>query len=569
MPEPIDRYEINKYIYKSSVAPPNLNSAGVKIMKTNMRAFALASVGLMLVLLTANAITFHTIQSGAVPLKPFNRWGKTLVDGVNESGHELSAYIDGVRYGIYKLTSAEYNTDIYVSGTDWYPYGGNFKSGGDDGDIITYMLKTTGGRTLIADETDLFIDGGQTLGVLNFTSSQGSEIHSLKIYQIYVNPAGESKRITLKNTGNTTITSNGNWRIKSNGGSPGDYENWFITVPAMGIAPEDIVEIDLSGKNISAVSGDIEICWKDNIGNIAGGKWIVMDRVEWSQTQSSHNIYPGNTTMPDKIGTIPVGYHLERKMGGKIDTDNCANDFAIVPDSTAAALDVKIDRPTAGEILYAGLQYDVNWTIYGSSIYTAYLNISSDGGATYSPLTVQTPSAGGYRWIISENITSGDTYVIRINVIDNSNISTRAENTSGVFSIKPLGNISYVSIFPDRPLVVYLDETVEFTAQAYTKDGSKITTGVTYSWSTSGGIGTVSPVSTGTAIFKAVNSGGGIGSVNITATLAGKTVSNNTYVEVSANKPVISRVDIVPAGPFIMNHGDEITLTAYAQTSDG
>jgi hypothetical protein len=523
-----------------------------------------------IVLLLAAAVIFPATVGTAAPIKPFNRWGNSLVDSTPEAGNALSAWIDGVKYGFYVTTADANNTDIYTNGTDWNPSGINkCKSGGEDGDKIIYRLVRTGTDKLIANEIDTFAEGGSANADLNFTSGQDKEINKLKIYRIYVNPSAGNNIVSVKNTGSTIITVSSNWKIKADGTVPGDYEAWQMALPNGGISPGSVLDIDIGTGNITASNGDIELSWKDPVGTIAHGEWVVMDRAEWTSSLMAHDGSPGNTTMTDKTAVIPAGYHLERKIGGTQDTDNCEADFAIVPDSSSAALSLNVTAPVTGNAWKQGTAHSINWTVFGSSTYAAFINISDDGGATFGYLGKQDFSLGNYTWAIPAMQPVGTNYMVKVEVVDLANLSITASNFSGVFSIVEGGggSIAYVSISPPSPLLIYVNVNQPFAAQAYDNSGNPISSGVTYLWQVTGGAGSVAPITGSSVTFTAAVSAG-TGSVNVTASMTGGNAANFTLVEVTSAKPVLDHVDLSPAGPLQMNAGEKVMFNVSGKTSD-
>ena len=533
-------------------------------------AFALAVALSFLLISPINVVE----ESSAAPLSAHVRWGNVLVDGSKVSGDTLTAWIDGVSYGICTTTSNQSNFEIQVLGTDYVPgVTSKNKSGGQDipisnGDLIIYRIQIAiSGDRLFANEVDRFTEGLDENANLNFTSAQGKEINDLKIFKVYCNPASGNDHAVLKNTGASTITVNGNWLVKADGfTSEQDYMGWQVMLSPQGIAPGDTVDVDLGTHDLSAASGDLEIAWKDTLGNIAQGEWMVMDRVEWSSTLTAHNSCPSNTTLEDKLGAIPAGYHLERVSGGAQDTENCEADFQIVADA-APSISVAITSPAAGTSWRRGTAHEINWTISGSSGYSAFINISSDGGSTFSALGTQNPSTGTFSWSIPGTQATGTSYIISIDAVDNADYSIRASNTSAAFSIADVGKISYVSISPSQSLLIYVNTPQDFVALAYDIAGEPIASGVTYSWTVFGPVGAISPAAGGSVIFTAA-SAAGLGSVNVTAEFNGEQKFNHTSVEVTQTKPTLDHVAISPQGPLVEKQGDKVDFTATGYTAD-
>lgn len=137
---------------------------------------------------------------------------------------------------------------------------------------------------------------------------------------------------------------------------------------------------------------------------------------------------------------------------------------------------------------------------------------------------------------------------------------------TGTASITVTGvQLGYVTISPTDASLQWND-TQQFNAQAYDTQGGQISSGVTYQWTVSGGIGSVSPTSGQTTTFTATNNGTGKVTVTATFNSVSKDAEANVTVGAGANDfaPKIVHTPVTSA-----TAGTDISIEATVTDTDG
>ena len=89
---------------------------------------------------------------------------------------------------------------------------------------------------------------------------------------------------------------------------------------------------------------------------------------------------------------------------------------------------LSVTAPTAGTTLYVGAPVAINWTSNIPASATLLVELSRDGGASYTALAAAAPNAGSFGWVV----TGPDTADARVRVTSSS---PTVSGTSGAFAI--------------------------------------------------------------------------------------------------------------------------------------
>lgn len=302
---------------------------------------------------------------GPNPAQQHNIWG-VATDGPyralasNTYGGNITAWIDGVCYGynVTRTDTAEF--DLYVDG-DWFglPSEQAEKDGGYDGDRIMYFLDydPTDYYLSIADWTSFFNRSNYEQVDLFFDTETNTDsgigntyLRGLKINEVVLDPAdsgnqyvyiydpgGELDETNLENyyylqkDDNVAHTANG---------PIFDFSSYPSAVVRIGTT--DSYYINLTGGFTLSSADELKLVW-DNPGtsadDIANNTDVIVDRVEWGNYVNyfDDSSVPmirdyDNTTLVDCDGTPAVGQGYRRTTNGT-DTDNCAVDFDVLPET--------------------------------------------------------------------------------------------------------------------------------------------------------------------------------------------------------------------------------------------
>jgi hypothetical protein len=235
---------------------------------------------------------------------------------------------------------------------------------------------------------------------------------------------------------------------------------------------------------------------------------------------------------------------------------------------------ITVSAPNGNENWTVGISHDITWSASGGTgTLTVNLEYSITGsGGAWVTVSGSEANDGIYAWNIPN--TPSTNCFVKATVTDSSSPPQSASDPSnGNFTISvgsgppppPPQNIAYASITPISASLI-VGDTQAFTAKAYFSNGTEITN-ATFAWSSGGGIGTVNPTSGQTTTFTAV--AGGFGTVNVTASMGGRSVRNNSWVSVHNPPPPVTlkSVEITPA-TISGEAGQQFNLAARAYDKD-
>ncbi len=164
---------------------------------------------------------------------------------------------------------------------------------------------------------------------------------------------------------------------------------------------------------------------------------------------------------------------------------------------------------------------------------TLTYSLGCPSGGDCSPATIPAgmtinSSTGLITWANPSPVAQGNIFHIVVAVSDVKSIAVEEYDLTVVPG--PIV-LDHVVISPSSATVP-IGETRDFTAQAYDTEGELITSGVSYTWSVGGGIGTVSPTSGPSTTFTA-GSSAGAGTVDVSATFGDQTATDSATVSVT------------------------------------
>jgi hypothetical protein len=138
-------------------------------------------------------------------------------------------------------------------------------------------------------------------------------------------------------------------------------------------------------------------------------------------------------------------------------------------------------------------------------------------------------------------------------------------NASKVSFTKTMPKLGYVTITPATANMKVGDVQM-FSAKAFASTGIEIKSGVNYTWSLSGSIGSIAP--NAGAFTNLTASSAGIGSLTISAEHGGTTKTNSSNVQVTTQSAKLAYVSLDPKSQTIAI-GTTIDLTARAMDASG
>jgi hypothetical protein len=260
-------------------------------------------------------------------------------------------------------------------------------------------------------------------------------------------------------------------------------------------------------------------------------------------------------------------------VGGNSASGMNAKPFEIIGSSGPPPVIVQLNAPDGNENWTVATNHDITWSASGGTgTLTLKLDYSITGsGGAWVTVASGEANDGTYTWTIPD--TPSTNCYVRATVTDSSSPPQSASDSSnGNFTIYKAGPppppqpvLSYVTISPLSASVI-VGYTQAFSARTFLSDGTEITN-ATVSWTTTGGIGTVAPLSGNTTTFTATAAG--TGTVAASATYQGKTVSNSSAVS-THNPPPPVRLKSVEISPKSISGtvGEKFSLNAKAYDND-
>ncbi|MFH1699027.1 MAG: MXAN_6640 family putative metalloprotease [Candidatus Zixiibacteriota bacterium] len=122
-----------------------------------------------------------------------------------------------------------------------------------------------------------------------------------------------------------------------------------------------------------------------------------------------------------------------------------------------SALGEGVIRPNGGEVLYAGMQYDISW-FFGDSVTTVDIDLSTDNGVSWSDIAEVNNQNATYSWTIPE-FTSAEC-LIRIADVDNL---SNFDISDAIFTIDVAGGNRIFDPYPN-PGWIQSHDSVTFKA---------------------------------------------------------------------------------------------------------
>jgi hypothetical protein len=322
------------------------------------------------------------------------------------------------------------------------------------------------------------------------------------------------------------------------------------------VPPSDsVVVIVPNGGEVYNVNQRVMVRWIANISkglpyNVTidysttgpSGPWIFIANVTQQQMDGAYNWRVPNT--PTKNAYVRV----TELSSTESDMSNAAFEIAGNPSAPM----VKVVTPNGGEVLNAGLLYNITWNLtlpYGQGIPTAISYSTTGINGTYA-LIARTPSnrgMNGFIWVVN-NTPTKDAAVKVVVGQGGLTIQDVSDNVFEIVGIPPNATLDHVMIIP-KSATIEQTKTLQFAAKAFDKSGKEITAGVMYVWRTSGGIGPISP----TGLFTAQNVG--TGQVNVTGTYLGEHRSDTASVTVipQGGAVTLDHVQIAPRSATVIS----------------
>ncbi|MBI5324594.1 MAG: immunoglobulin domain-containing protein [Ignavibacteriae bacterium] len=287
--------------------------------------------------------------------------------------------------------------------------------------------------------------------------------------------------------------------------TPGSVNSFTVTVahsskPKMGI--------DIAVKTTQTGNTTAGTLSPGSALKTIGGELIHISPITMSGGQATVNF---TLTAPSTPGT----YYL-RAIGNAVNNDGSEDPGDIWNWMTVQALTVSapggsitVSAPNGGESWCSGTQHNVTWT--SSGVTTVKIELSTDGGSTFSSLaTGVTASAGTWAWNIPSGQSAGSLYKVKITDEANATVN---DVSNANFSIATGLSISA----QPQPVTVCLGSSAQFSVTA---SGN----GLTYQWRKSG----------------ANISGANASTYNIASVAAGDAGSYDCVLNSSCGTPVTS-----------------------------
>jgi len=432
-------------------------------MTTTARKTTSTVIALALVLAVPTMISLF---SAAAPPQPHTFWG-TARDEVGSGlllGQVISGWVDGVDYSNDTLTTLGGGYDLDVDG-NWYTNASNpntqqIKEGADLTDRVMFAhgdLTTSG---FVMEENPIWVPGAVSNMDLN-EAAAASQPTLLKIACVNLRPL---QYYWIHNPSGSTVDLSA-YYVKKDGVGPTSYMDW--SRPLSGMLPTNTAAFFQPPTSpFNATGDDLEIVWT-NPGAAYGGADVVIDRVEWNQTDGvplgsgTHYWEASNTLMSDatfaaadvsiRRGTFPTANATDTNSGA---------DFTGSPTACGTPVDdpptVMVTTPAGGEPWSGGSLHNVvfddgdpdtasiSWWANYSFDSIIFSPIANSGGpvAIGSGITVPwtLPTTGLddlsviVRVCVRDALTTvcDDSAPFRIDDIDPTATPTPLDNTGGV-----------------------------------------------------------------------------------------------------------------------------------------
>ena len=160
-----------------------------------------------------------------------------------------------------------------------------------------------------------------------------------------------------------------------------------------------------------------------------GASWFYMDRwrLMWAIDDQC-----GNTDL--RYGWYQDGKYLVSRVGHEDDIEKCkraVGELFYLPGPHDVS--IVISEPNGGEMIKGGGVKNITWETTGDGIDHVHLEYSTDSGASYEDIDVNTPDDGLYQWTIPEK----DSSAVRIKAIaeDASNAELAHDESDADFII--------------------------------------------------------------------------------------------------------------------------------------
>ncbi|MFH0733773.1 MAG: T9SS type A sorting domain-containing protein [bacterium] len=420
------------------IIPENLVSNQVKIKLTSLDNPSISSTG--------GQFTLSSLK--VVAPNGSERWQS----GTTENITWQSQFINNINiyYSINKGSSYTLIANNIASGLGTYSW------------VIPSNIATSNAVVKIIDsDNNSIIDTSDnifTIGILGITSPTSADVWQAgKQYNInwVANTTNQSLKIEYSRDGgatwelipgaNNVPTVNGTylWTIPSTEGtSTAKVRISDITSKLVYQSPNFVIkQLDLSSPNggqywTSGTSRDIE--WISS--QIASVKieYSVNNGTSWNEIVNSTPALTGKYTwnIPAELVSPVMKIKISDAGNSQI------NDMS---DNTFVIGSIKVVDPNGGEVLQAGVSYNIKWT-NSASIDNVIIDYSIDNGVNWSSVTNSTPADGEYIWSVPSGLST-NSGLIRIadynsssSIIDISNANFSIANLS---LLSPDGNASY------------------------------------------------------------------------------------------------------------------------------
>lgn len=368
---------------------------------------------------------FVAVRVAAPPPIPMRTEGRAL----NESGSPLPSgtpirtFVDGVEYsnassvqdgsGAFAvLTAGNSKTGANVSDTP------NVQEGANLGDALIYAAGGFTASTRVFREVDPWVPAGIAVHDLNLGSG-ASTPQPIKVQGLVTQPAqaGNQYVFVCNPTGSTVSLAD--YYLERN--APGAYLGPRIDLSGS-LAAGARDRVNLTSSSWLMASGDsLKLVYRNpgGAGATAGGRPLVVDRVEFNATQNGTLTWePANTVMGDADAPGP-GQILQRDLACT-DT-NGPGDFALATEPGLASNGpptVSIVAPAVGEAIAAGSTYTFVWSLSDDVFATAYIHVWANltiGNQT-TALVVDGRGVTSVAWAVPNAVLSD--VVLRIDVED-------------------------------------------------------------------------------------------------------------------------------------------------------
>ncbi len=188
-------------------------------------------------------------------------------------------------------------------------------------------------------------------------------------------------------------------------------------------------------------------------------------------TASPTRFFPALSTVlsgvPDPLEKLP---NVDRTLGFRlVARDNHAGGGGVAWDSTHIAIvgaPFAVTFPNGGESLPSGASFGVTWAVGGGSVAaSAHVMLSTDGGASWIPLAMNTPNDGAQNVLFSTGTTRT---ACRIRVSAVGNIFYDVSNSDftilgDVTAVDPAGDVDRLAIASAAPNPVAGDLVVDYS----------------------------------------------------------------------------------------------------------